>query len=128
MGVEGEHPGQPSALGGCLHGALDDRLVTHVDAIENPEREVQRHAEGRQIFEAVTNQHALEITRREMGFKSELEVSFFPTIATVVAAGVFLRTGEFKNENEQRNEDASEGGERLPVHVRSRRSDRFGRR
>jgi hypothetical protein len=128
MGVEGKHPGQSSALGGCLHRALDDCLVADVDAVENAEGEMQRRAEGWQIFEAFTNQHALEIAKRDMGFKSELEVSLFTAVAAVAAAGFFFRAGELKNENQQRDEHASEGSERLPVHVRSRKSDRFGRR
>jgi hypothetical protein len=51
--IEGQHSRQPASPCGGFHGPGDDCLVADVDAVENPQRKVQRRIEGREVFQAV---------------------------------------------------------------------------
>ena len=64
MGVEGQQPGEASFPFRGVQGSGDHGLVADVDAIEDTERQVQWHAQRRQIFKGFANQHGAGIGAR----------------------------------------------------------------
>ena len=69
MGIESQQSRQPALARRGFHRAGDHRLMAHVDAVEDAEREMQRHAERGQVFKAVSNQHLAGIAVRRSHFK-----------------------------------------------------------
>ena len=69
MRIEGEKSCQAASFRRGFHSPRDHRLMADVDAIENPEREMQRFAERWQFFEAFANQHTAGIAADSGDFK-----------------------------------------------------------